>query len=65
MINKSELIKTLENNYFVFEYGEKQLFNEILDLVDDYYYNGTSSNKVGYYWYTLTIDDEEYDVWCK
>ena len=28
-------------------------------------YNGYSSTHIGYYWYTVYINDEEYDIYTK
>lgn len=62
---EKDVLKILEDNKHTFEYGQKELFDYVLDNVDNYYYNGTSLNKAGYYWYTLTIDNINYEVYCK
>jgi hypothetical protein len=65
MIREYNGILAILDEYFIFEYGQKELFDNILEYVDNYVYNGTSSNRIGYYWYTITIDGVNFEVWCK
>lgn len=59
------LLKIMTENNFTLEYGQQSLLDEVLEKCDDYYFNGVSSYKIGYYWYTITLDGVEYDLYSK
>lgn len=64
-VEQEELLKIMEKNNFTLEYGQESLLDEILEKCDDYYFNGVSSYKIGYYWYTITLNGVEYDLYSK
>lgn len=59
------LLKIMTENNFTLEYGQQSLLDEVLEKCDDYYFNGVSSYKIGYYWYTITLNGVEYDLYSK